>query len=174
MTLQTGESQANSLDAVTAEYKLLPNNSTTPTHDESIHCQQDETKPEDESTCKKDQVKLNIDQLCTNEDLHSLKIEDPFMYYSIPAVKKAEYFCQNVDVTTLKKSCYRRNSVSCPGRMETEEILQPERAVRRKSCISFECHSTAIFSFYLDDIRDEDEEEDERNNGPDILDMLNV
>mmetsp|Transcript_12815 Transcript_12815/g.27254 ORF Transcript_12815/g.27254 Transcript_12815/m.27254 type:complete len:126 (+) Transcript_12815:138-515(+) len=122
---------------------------------------------------EKEQVTLNIDQLCTNEDLDSLKIEDPFMYYSIPAVKKAEYFCQDVDVAILKENYYRRNSVSCPGRMESEGLLQPMRAVRRKSCISFECHSTAVFSSYLDDIRDEDENEDERIYEADILDLLN-
>mmetsp|Transcript_30833 Transcript_30833/g.66067 ORF Transcript_30833/g.66067 Transcript_30833/m.66067 type:complete len:197 (+) Transcript_30833:214-804(+) len=174
MAPKTEESPANLPDAVTAESKIVPNSSFTTKNDESKHFQQDETNPQDETMGEKEQVTLNIDQLCTNEDLDSLKIEDPFMYYSIPAVKKAEYFCQDVNVTILKNSSFRRNSVSCPGRMETEEILQPIRAVRRKSCISFECHSTAVFSSCLNDVYHEDEDEDERIDGADVLDLLNV
>lgn len=176
MAPQTKELRANSPNdgtVVSAELEIVPNNSITPTIYEYKECQYDEANPQDESTCENEQVKLNIDQPCTKEDLDSLKIDDPFMYYSIPAVKKAEYFCQQVDVAILKKSGFRRN-VSCPARMETEEFLQPMRVVRRKSCISFECHSTAVFSSYLDDIRDEGEEENEIFDENDILDLLNA
>ncbi|KAL7465235.1 hypothetical protein ACHAXS_005566 [Conticribra weissflogii] len=144
MAPSTKNSRANPPHAGTDESEPVPIKAVTSTHDESKHCQHDEQNPQDVSSCK-DEVKLNIDRLRTNEDLDALKIDDPFMFYSIPAVKKAEYFCQNVDVTKLKMSHFRRNTVSCPGRMENEDFLQPTRAVKRKSCISFECHSNAFF-----------------------------
>ncbi len=98
-----------------------------------------------------------------------------FMYYSIPAIKKAEYLYQDVDITILRNSYMRQNSISCPGRMESEEFSQPVRRITRKSRISFECHNSLFESSFLDDLYDDEELWIGRENvdGVDVLDFVN-
>ncbi|KAL7471846.1 hypothetical protein ACHAXS_012157 [Conticribra weissflogii] len=115
---------------------------------------------------------INIDSLYTNDDLLTLKNEDPFLYFSIPAIKKAEYLSQNVDISRLDKAAIRRNC-SCPGRMETEEFSQVSRTVSRKSRISFECHSSLIMSSFHDEILNE-KNRGEAQHLDDDIDILSL
>ncbi|KAL7460153.1 hypothetical protein ACHAXS_000618 [Conticribra weissflogii] len=171
-SLPTQDTKSNeSLAAMTAQIKVTNTNtmgdnnesepvcstSITPMNNAFKHYQHDEPNPQHNSICEDKQINININQLSTNDDLAILKKEDPFMYYSIPAVKKAEYLFQDVDVTILKNSCMRRNSISCPGRMESEEFSQPMRSITRKSRISFECHNSGFESSFLDDLYDDEE-----------------
>ena len=55
--------------------------------------------------------RLNTRNL-TNEDLETLKEEDPFMYYSIPEVRRAVFSGQDVDLTTVAPIVKRRRVIS--------------------------------------------------------------
>jgi len=73
-------------------------------------------------------VILNTSSL-NEENLKSLKQEDPFLYYSIPSVRRAAVFGNKctTDVSSLQQST---NSSWVE--------------VQRRSCISFECHTDLI------------------------------
>ena len=49
----------------------------------------------------------------TFEDLETLKEEDPFMYYSIPEVRRAVFEGRDVDLTTASPIVKRRRVISC-------------------------------------------------------------
>ncbi len=147
--------------------------SITPMNSSFKHYQHDEPNPQDNSICEDKQIYINMNQLSTNDDLAILKKEDPFMYYSIPAVKKAEYLFQDVDVTILKNEFMRRHENSSPGRMESEEFSQPMSSVTRKSRISYECHNSAFESIFLGDLYN-DEGDRGNINGVDVLDVVNI
>ncbi len=156
MTAKIEEKNTNTMGD-NNESEPVCSTSITPMNNAFKHYQHDEPNPQHNSICEDKQINININQLSTNDDLAILKKDDPFMYFSIPAVKKAEYLFQDVDVTILKNSYMRRNSISCPGRIESEEFSQPMRSITRKSRISFECHNSGFESSFLDDLYDDEE-----------------
>mmetsp|Transcript_3899 Transcript_3899/g.8280 ORF Transcript_3899/g.8280 Transcript_3899/m.8280 type:complete len:167 (-) Transcript_3899:96-596(-) len=120
-----------------------------------------------------EQTTIDIDGLQTNHDLATLKKEDPFLYFSIPAVRKAEYLIQDVDISRLDTAAIRRNCISCPGRMEMQEFSQASRTVYRKSRISFECHDSLIMSSIYDEIlNDKNGKAQYIDDGIDLLSLL--
>jgi hypothetical protein len=72
-------------------------------------------------------VILDIGSL-TEEDLKTLKMQDPFLYYSIPSVRRAAV-CGNkgIDGSSLQQQSSNRWV-----------------EVERRSCISFECHTDLL------------------------------
>ncbi|KAL7471466.1 hypothetical protein ACHAXS_011743 [Conticribra weissflogii] len=93
---------------------------------------------------------LDIDKLRTDLDLATLKKQDAFLYYSIPAAKKAEYLNRKIEVSKLDKSPgIRRNSNSCPARMMTES-RHTRRSILRSTRISFECHDNLKLEYLAD------------------------
>ena len=74
---------------------------------------------------------INLRRLCEN-DLRRLRTQDPFMYYSIPAVQRAAFTLQEVDsVDNL--------------------VTQGNYVVTRKSRVSTECHSSLLLDECLQD-----------------------
>lgn len=120
------------------------------------------------------QTTIDVDSLQTNDDLDTLKKEDPFLYFSIPAVRKAEYLIQDIDISRLDTDAIRRNCISCPGRMEMQEFSQASRTVYRKSRISFECHDSLIMSSIYDEILNErnNAKAQHSDDGIDLLSLL--
>lgn len=49
-------------------------------------------------------AEIDTRNITTPSDLAALKVGDPFLYHSIPAVKKAELEFREVDVSTLHDS----------------------------------------------------------------------
>lgn len=85
------------------------------------------------------QKTVDIDDLKTDDDLKTLKKNDPFLYYSIPAVRRSEFLNEDICVTKILRSGMPRHQ-SCPGRME---VHQPgPRSISRRTRISFECHDS--------------------------------
>ncbi len=78
---------------------------------------------------------VNIKNL-SSADLLSLKKNDAFSYYSIPAVRSAALLNKEVDLSKLNESTFKR---SCPSRTQTTSKVSPE-TVPRASRVSFECH----------------------------------
>jgi hypothetical protein len=68
----------------------------------------------------------------TEEDLKTLKKQDPFLYYSIPSVRPREGVCGSVGNKGIDVS----SSLQMPS---------GSSRVERRSCISFECHPDLLF-----------------------------
>lgn len=90
-----------------------------------------------------------------SSDLKALKNDDPFMYYSIPQVRGAEFRLEEVDTSKInepprKKKCRPR---------ENEDDAEPSKTVKRRSRISFECHADLVLDETLAKTVDGHEEE---------------
>ncbi|KAL7487120.1 hypothetical protein ACHAW6_012716 [Cyclotella cf. meneghiniana] len=77
----------------------------------------------------------------TKDDIQSLRKDDPFMYYSIPGVSKADLLCQPVDCSNLQSLI--RGDASC------------SRVVSRRSRVSTECDFAVLFKDVWGDVSDE-------------------
>lgn len=94
----------------------------------------------------------------TEDDLKRLKKEDPFLYFSIPAVRTATLLNRDVEMSSLKNGrCSRRASCPSPSRQTKSSTVTTK--VERRSCISFECHTDLIVEeiFDFDEMADDDE-----------------
>ena len=110
-------------------------------------------RPEDKTK------QLDISNLATNDDLTTLKKKDAFMYYSIPSIKDAAYVFEDVELSNItEKSSMRRNCISCPSRMQTESETSLTE-VKRRTRISFECHSDMFDMFPSDEGGEEEKQE---------------
>lgn len=97
--------------------------------------------PEEESSDReKAKEQINIKKFSANE-LNSLKERDPFMYYSIPAVRR--------DTLLFKDTVAIRTKGS-------GDDLSPQ-LVKRQSRISFECHTDLIMEEIMQALKDERE-----------------
>eukprot|EP00986_Skeletonema_menzelii_P012521 scaffold6934_cov125-Skeletonema_menzelii.AAC.1 len=100
------------------------------------------TKGEDSA-----QKKVIDTSLIKEEDLKTLKKQDPFLYFSIPAVRTAAHLSRDVDMSCLKGGV-RSPNASSPSKLKSA----PSTKVERKSCISFECHADLILEGLIDDM----------------------
>ena len=94
-------------------------------------------------------------QKLTEDDLKSLKKKDPFLYFSIPAVRSAALLNKDVAMSSLQgweSRCSRSGRASYPSQGES---IRTTKVVRR-SCISFECHPDLLLEDYLDNTADDD------------------
>ncbi len=109
---------------------------------------------------------LSIDTIETEDDLQTLKKKDPFMYFSIPSVRDATMLLKDFDISSLETPSIRRNCISCPARIQKHGDSSSNKIIKRKSCISMECHSDLIMAELLgdDSFREEDKEEDDELN----------
>ena len=88
------------------------------------------------ASCAPEPIEVDISTLSA-EDLQSLKREDPFLYYSIPAVRRAALFnLEEPDVS--------------------ESSLGDSTTVKRCTRVSFECHTDLLMEDLLGDIEDEE------------------
>ncbi|KAL3804652.1 hypothetical protein HJC23_008467 [Cyclotella cryptica] len=86
--------------------------------------------------------KLDIKDI-TSSDLASLKKSDPFMYYSIPAIRKATLHCTHLDLSTV-------SNLTSDQVPRTSSDRSSESEVTRKSRISFECHTDLLLEDLMD------------------------
>ena len=95
------------------------------------------------------------------EDLKTLKKQDPFLYFSIPAVRTAALLNRDVDMSSLQSfqsrcSRGRMGGASCPSWIE---YTPNTTKVERRSCISFECYPDLLLEDCLDKMADDDYDE---------------
>ncbi|KAL3785698.1 hypothetical protein HJC23_008731 [Cyclotella cryptica] len=92
----------------------------------------------------------------TSQDLARLKMDDPFLYYSIPAVRKACFLSKEVDEYCL---------TSQTGEKDLAGSGNQSYVVKRQSRLSFECHSSTLTLSFFDsddfDFDTDDELDDE-------------
>mmetsp|Transcript_26564 Transcript_26564/g.55773 ORF Transcript_26564/g.55773 Transcript_26564/m.55773 type:complete len:153 (+) Transcript_26564:139-597(+) len=132
--------------------------------------EESESAPDNVGMSEKDDKSLwktvDIDDLKTDDDLETLKKDDPFLYYSIPAVRRSEFLNEDICVTKILRSGMPRHQ-SCPGRME---VHQPgPRSISRRTRISFECHDSLIMgnmAGFVDSVEKDDDDP--------ILDILDI
>jgi len=116
------------------------------------------------------QVKTKLGDAKTNEqyyditdisadELHLIKEQDPFLYYSIPTKVHQDppRDRKRGSCTSLSSSSSSSSSSSTEDRPMIQQ--QPTRRVSRKSCISVECHPDllmcGIFNYNNVDIEDD-------------------
>jgi hypothetical protein len=105
------------------------------------------------------QKKKSIDTADLSEDdLKTLKKQDPFLYYSIPTVRNAAVRRGSMDTPSSVQQDTgldtQSRRVSCPDRIESSPTK-----VERQTRISFECYSDVFFG-EVSDGEDMDEEDD--------------
>mmetsp|Transcript_700 Transcript_700/g.1184 ORF Transcript_700/g.1184 Transcript_700/m.1184 type:complete len:165 (+) Transcript_700:57-551(+) len=111
----------------------------------------------EERTKKTRQQKVDI-QGMSKEDLLSLKTTDPFLYYSIPGVRAASVTLNDVDFSDVNALCQElpRQIPLALDRQRGNNHYQPPAAtntkVGRRSCLSFECHTSTLLDDALDEI----------------------
>jgi hypothetical protein len=80
----------------------------------------------------------------SSHDWALLKKSDPFLYFSIPAMRIAEFVHQGVDVPTLNIPL-QNESVGSLSKVREEQPI----TVYRKSRVSSECHGSLILEHML-------------------------
>ena len=129
----------------------MPRNNATNTDTDTVMTFTVPTKQTDEAP------KRVIDTSnLSDEDLEALKKQDPFLYYSIPSVRNATLRRSSTvgaDLTTQsnnqdqKQGLAPNRRASCPSRVESSSSTM----VKRRSCISFECHTDLLLEDCMDD-----------------------
>ena len=117
---------------------------------------------------RKPKKQIDLKTVSSANDLKSLQKQDPFLYYSIPGVRRASLLGRDVDTSDLVTSGMARNCISCPARLEQDKAQQTQ-TVTRRSCISFECHPDLLLEDMLDDTDDDFAVED---GDEDLLDFF--
>ncbi|KAL3804669.1 hypothetical protein HJC23_008484 [Cyclotella cryptica] len=88
---------------------------------------------------EKPATKLDVNNIRSSHDLDALRESDPFMYYSIPSVRKAAMHQQPVDISALTPPISDDNTVRMPKSRSCES------QVTRQTRVSFECHTDLLF-----------------------------
>mmetsp|Transcript_24405 Transcript_24405/g.51148 ORF Transcript_24405/g.51148 Transcript_24405/m.51148 type:complete len:143 (+) Transcript_24405:238-666(+) len=83
---------------------------------------------------------LDIKSL-SEDDLKSLHINDPFLYYSIPCIRRATIFYQRFDHSDIKALCQGQVTRDI---LDTDTSHTQKNAVTRCSRISFEADPFAL------------------------------
>ena len=88
--------------------------------------------------CHPEPIEIDISTLSA-EDLQSLKQDDPFLYYSIPAVRRAAFSLEEPDMS--------------------RSDLKGSTTVKRRTRVSYECHTDLLMDDLLEDFEDEEYDE---------------
>lgn len=81
--------------------------------------------------------KLDVNEIRSSRDLDALRESDPFMYYSIPSVRKAALHHKDVDVSVLTVPI-------SDDTQRTSKDRPNESHITRQTRVSFECHSDLL------------------------------
>ena len=99
---------------------------------------------------------IDMNKISSTNDLKSVRKDDPFMYFSIPQVRRAEMLLKDVDTVSLG---VRSSASSRPSRLMKKPLSASPHKVTRKSRISFE---TDLFNLIVEGgLMEEEEEVDE-------------
>ena len=79
----------------------------------------------------------------SSDDMKNIKAKDPFLYFSIPGVRAARMTLAK-DVNDPEMNALRKYPTTTK--------------ITRRSCVSFECHTSVFLDDILKDLEDEDAE----------------
>ncbi|KAL7553032.1 hypothetical protein ACHAWF_016278 [Thalassiosira exigua] len=105
-----------------------------------------------------------------SKDFKDLRRRDSFLYYSIPEVRRAQVRGENVDHVMLA----RRYSAPPDTGSAWDDVPEQATAVRRSSCISFECHPDLVMAELLNSDGLEGLEAFAEEQGEDYQDPLDL
>ncbi|KAL7457364.1 hypothetical protein ACHAWC_008910 [Mediolabrus comicus] len=124
------------------------------------------------------QKKIIDTEFLSEDDLKALKKQDPFHYYSIPAVRAATVRRGSIDTMSSTqqdgtRTAQSRRRISCPYRINST----PTSKVERRTCISFECHPDMFFHDNnvheeVDDSDSDTQEEDANEDFDSLFEVL--
>jgi hypothetical protein len=86
----------------------------------------------------------------SQEDLRSLQKSDPFLYYSIPSIRRSSYLFGNGDNDDI--SSHDNEDSTFPKQAEQEQTKRRKSIVRRTSRISTEAHPGLIYDDILSEL----------------------
>ena len=120
-------------------------------------------------------TQVDVDKSITEQDLKSLKKQDPFLYYSIPGVRDATVQLRRTDMHQVAKNGLKKCQ-SCPESMNasgsTSSSSEPPVVVKvqRRTRLSFERHPDLLLrDLILDNDNDNDTHDDTGNPQEDVL-----
>ena len=96
---------------------------------------------------------FSLNNLST-DDLESMKNEDPFLYFSIPGVRSAKILGKDIDASDLGYCMLtKRHRISEPSRQESSQDTTEDeiQSIRRRRCISYECHPDLLMEEISED-----------------------
>mmetsp|Transcript_23640 Transcript_23640/g.38495 ORF Transcript_23640/g.38495 Transcript_23640/m.38495 type:complete len:182 (+) Transcript_23640:233-778(+) len=103
----------------------------------------------------------------TEDDLERLRLDDPFLYYSIPGVKRKLHGSDSFSINTSSRStatlCSSRRS-SCPtiGPGQQQQQQQQRReSVTRARRLSVEHHPSVVVKRIMDEMKIDDDSDDD-------------
>ena len=112
---------------------------------------------------------INLEDIKSPDDLNTIKVRDPFAYYSIPCVRSARLLGKEVGPSNLYDILPSRRS--SPSRLQAskQDNIRPPATVARNGCISFECHPALFFEDAWDE---EDSGDDNESSSEAPLDLF--
>ena len=108
---------------------------TTPKKDQSLASSRSEPVQTTTAPCAPEPIEIDISTLST-EDLQSLKQDDPFLYYSIPVVRRAAFSLEEPDISLTN--------------------LKGSATVKRRTRVSYECHTDLLMDDLLEDCEEDE------------------
>jgi len=103
--------------------------------------------------CAPEQIEIDISNLSA-QDLQSLKQDDPFLYLSIPAVRRATFNLEEPDMS--------------------QSSLGQSTTFKRCTRVSFECHSDLIMEDLFGEIDEEFDQLDLERLDLDLFKLLDL
>ena len=102
------------------------------------------------------QEKFDIKNL-NEDDVKSLRVVDPFAYYSIPGILRAHMYGQedNIDLSNQEALCRSSSEVqsrSDPTSPRANKRSRTNTTVTRRTGISYEAHPSAILEDLIDEL----------------------
>ena len=117
-------------------------------------------------------TQVDVDNSISEQDLKSLKKQDPFLYYSIPGVRDATVRLKRADMHQIVQNGLKRCQ-SCPESSKASgtpsEPPAPVVKVQRRTRLSFERHPDLLLRDLILDNNDNDAHDDMGNPQEDIL-----
>ena len=110
------------------------------------------------ASSKVPQSELDISEGLSQQDLESLRKADPFMYYSIPEVRRAAIMLeQKIEVlpTRLQRESAAPVALDTSTNVTPEAEQQKRQMIRRCSSISYEAHPDVMLEDLLEDLAED-------------------
>ena len=95
----------------------------------------------------------------SEDDIKSLRTADPFMYYSIPGVRKASMHLQDIDHSNTEALCNPEVQTSCSTFSRANKRPKRSTVITRRTGISYEAHPDALLEGLSNELEDLSEDE---------------
>lgn len=110
----------------------------------------------EEHTSTKQELDL---QDLNEDDIRELQEKDAFLYYSIPGVRAAKVALKDIDYSDVNALCQGVSQVSLAPKLSSKRRHRQVDSTKvvRRSCVSFEAHTSLLLEDLLDELSDDDD-----------------